>query len=172
VAPLIAWLIVLLTLGVAGYFARQQVMTLRGLRGREGLGPEDRDYLQRQAWRRLIGCALLVAVAVLISAWYLTGQDEGIDALGDLIKAQAAAGDRQARPEQEQAKRFYVIYWVTVLMLLLVLVMLAAADIWAIRRYSMRHFRQLREDRRAMIERELAELRRERRPGRNGQGES
>ena len=51
-------------------------------------------------------------------------------------------------------------------------VLLAAADIWAIRRYSMRHFRQLRDDRRAMIERELAELRRERRPGRNGQGES
>ena len=29
--------------------------------------PEDRSYLRRQAWRRLVGCALLVTVAALPS---------------------------------------------------------------------------------------------------------
>ena len=45
VAPLIAWLLVLASLGVAGYFARQQVQTLRGLRRRENLALEDYRYL-------------------------------------------------------------------------------------------------------------------------------
>jgi len=167
-SPLIAWLLVLLTLGVATYFARQQVSTLRGLRGLGELALEDRRYLRRQAWRRLFGCVMLVAIASLISGWYLTGQDAGIDALGDQLKAQAAAGEKQPRPEQEQAKRFYVYYWISVLLLLLGLVLLAAADIWAIRRYSVRHFRRLSDDRRAMLEHQIAELRRERGLDRNG----
>jgi hypothetical protein len=167
-SPLIAWLLVLLTLGVAGFFARQQVLTLRGLRRLEHIAPEDRSYLRRQAWRRLVGCVLLVTIAGLISGWYLTGQDAGIDALGDQLQAQKAAGDRATRPEQEAAKRFYLYYLLTVLILLLALVMLAAADIWAIRRFSARHFGRLREDRRAMIERQLAEIRRERGLDRNG----
>jgi hypothetical protein len=171
VAPLIAWLLVLASLGVAGYFARQQVQTLRGLQRRDDLSPEDFRYSRNQAWRRLAGCVLLVAVAGMMSVWYLSGQDAGIDALGDQLKAQAAAGERQPRPEQEQARRFYVYYWITVLLLLLGLVLLAAADIWAIRRYGVRHYRRIRDDRRAMLERELAELRRERGRRHNGASE-
>jgi hypothetical protein len=164
----VAWLLVLLTLGVAGYFARQQVLTLRGLGRQENLSAEDRSYLHSQAWRRLVGCALLVAVAGLISAWYLTGWSESIDVLGDQVKAQREAGETLLRPEQERESRFYVYYWVTVLLLLLALVGVAAADFWAIRRYSARHFRRLNDDRRAMLERQLAELRRERGLDRDG----
>ena len=50
-----------------------------------------------------------------------------------------------------------------------VLVMTAALDYWAIRDYGARHMRQIREDRKAMIEHELAELRKAR-GYRNGQG--
>jgi hypothetical protein len=167
-SPLIAWLLVLLTLGVAAFFARQQVATLRGLSRSEILTPDDRGYLRRQAWRRLLGCAMLVLIACLISGWFLSGLDAGIDALGDQRKAQAAAGEILARPEQEQAMRFYIYYWIAVLLLLLGLVLLAAADLWAIRRFSARHFRRIRDDRRAMLEHQLEELRRERGLGRNG----
>jgi hypothetical protein len=167
-SPLIAWLLVLIILGIAAYFARQQFRTLRGLKLQEGLAGEDRSYLRSQAWRRLVGCLLLVAIAGLLSGWYLTGQDAGIDALGDQLQAQKAAGEPVPRPEQEQAKRFYLYYLIVVLLLLLALVLVAAIDFIAIRRYSRRHFRKLYDDRRAMLERQLAELRRERGLERDG----
>jgi high-affinity Fe2+/Pb2+ permease len=168
VAPLVAWLLVLASLGVAGYFARQQVRALRGLGRRGDLSTDDYRYLRNQAWRRLAGCVLLSAVAVMMSYWYLSGQDAGIDALGDQLKAQQAAGERQPRPEQDQERRFYVYYWITVLLLLLGVVLLAAADVWAIRQFGARHYRRIRDDRKAMLERELEELRRDR--GRQGHG--
>jgi hypothetical protein len=160
--------LVLASLGVAGYFAHQQIQTLRVLGRREGLATEDYRYLRNQAWRRLAGCVLLVAVAGMMSVWYLSGQDAGIDALGDQLKAQAAAGERQPRPEQEQERRFYVFYWITVLLLLLGVVFLAAIDVWAIRRFGTRHLNRIRNDRKAMLERQLEELRRERGRQQNG----
>jgi hypothetical protein len=162
VAPLIAWLLVLVTLGVAGYFGSQQVRTLRGLPARTDLAPDDHSYFRRQAWRRLAGCALLVAVATMLSAWYLSGQDVNFDHLGDVLQAQRAAGDHALRPDQEQARRFFVYYVNAMLLLLLALLVLAAFDLLAIRRYAARHSRSIRDDRRAMLERELANLRRER----------
>jgi hypothetical protein len=162
VAPLIAWLLVLVTLGVAGFFGWQQVRTLRGLPGRESLPPEDRSYFRRQAWRRLAGCGLLVAVAAMLSVWYVSGQDVQFDRLGDALQAQRAAGDHGLRPDQEQARRFFVYYVNAMLLLLLALLALAAVDLLAIRRYAARHSRRIRDDRRAMLERELANLRRER----------
>jgi hypothetical protein len=165
-SPLIAWLLVLVTLGVAGYFAWQQTQTLRDLRHRTGLTPEDRTYFHRQAWRRLFGCGLLVIVAVLLSSWYLLGIDARFDELRDVMQQQRAAGNFSLRPEQEQAKRFFAYYWIAVLLLLLAIVTLAGIDLNAIRRYAARHARRIRDDRRAMLERELANLRRERSLGR------
>ena len=66
-------------------------------------------------------------------------------------------------PEQEQAKQFFAYYWIAVLLQLLVLIILVAFELGAIRRYAARHSRQIRDDRRTMLERELAALRRERR---------
>src|SRR4051794_8726924 len=113
-APLIAWLIVLATLAVAAVFAGQQVRTLRGLPGRTTLPVEDRTYLRWQAWRRLAGCALLVAIATMLSVWFLTGQHTRIDEVGDDIVARRAAG-QELTPEQQQAQRFFAYYWIAVL---------------------------------------------------------
>jgi hypothetical protein len=162
-APLVAWFLVLLTIGLAVLFARQQVRTLRGLKTNPDLPVEDRSYLGRQAWRRLGGCLLLVAIAAMMSIWYVNGLDAGIDALGEARDRQVAAGDKRFTPEQEAARRFYVYYVNAMLLLLLGLLVLTAFDILAIRRYATRHSRQIHDDRRAMLERELAALRRERR---------
>ena len=171
-SPLVAWLLVLLSLGVAGFFARQQVLTLRGIKRRGNLPPDDVRYYRRRAWRRLFSCALLVAVAVLLSAWYLTGWDVRVDELGDQVKAQQQAGQRQLQPEQEQAGRFYAAYIVTIVLLLLLVLLLAVLDMWATWRYGVRNFRRLRDDRQAMLDRQLAELRRERGLDRNGPSQS
>jgi hypothetical protein len=162
-APLVAWFLVLLTVGLAVLFARQQMRTLRGLKTKADEPAEDRAYLRRQAWRRLCGCALLVAIAVMLSVWYVNGLDAALDAFGEQRDRQVAAGENQFTPEQEAARRFYVYYVSGMLLLLLGLLVLTGFDILAIRRYAARHSRQIRDDRRAMLERELAALRRERR---------
>jgi hypothetical protein len=162
VAPLVAWLLVLLTVCLAALFARQQVQTLRALPAKTGLPEVDRRYFRRQAYRRLAGCGLLFAVAAMMSVWYVNGLDAGLDALGAARDAQIAAGERRFTPEQEAARRFYVSYVSAMLLLLLALVILAGLELNAIRRYALRHSRKIRDDRRAMLEQELAAMRRER----------
>ncbi len=161
-APLIAWLLVLVTVILAAVFARQQVLTLRHLPAKTELLPEDRSYFYRQAWRRLVGCVLMVAVAGMMSVWYVNGYDAGMDAIGAARDAQKAKGDLRLTPEQESAGRFFVYYVNTMLLLLLALLILAGSDLFAIRRFAARHSRAIRDDRRAMLESELAALRRER----------
>jgi hypothetical protein len=161
VAPLFAWLIVLVTFAVAGVFAGQQFRTLRRLPARAELPAEDRTYLRRQAWRRLIGCVLLATIATMMSVWFLTGQHTRMDRVGDDIQARRAAG-QELTPDQQQDQRFFAYYWIAVLSLLFALVVVAALEMSAIRRYAARHFRQIRDDRRAMLEQELANLRRQR----------
>jgi amino acid transporter len=163
VAPLVAWLIVVFTLGLAALFGRQQVRTLRTLPRHSDLSSEDHTYFRRQAWRRLAGCGLLVAISAMMTVWYVYGLDAGIDALGAARDAQrAAGGDQRFTAEQDAARRFYVAYVSGMLLLLLALLLITGVDVLAIRRYAARHSRQIREGRRAMLENELAALRRER----------
>lgn len=161
-APLIAWLLVLVTVSLAVLFARQQIRTLLQLPANAELPPEDRTYLRRQAYRRLAGCVLMVAVAGMMSVWYVNGYDAGIDAIGADRDRQKAAGDLRLSPEHESAGRFFVYYINTMLLLLLALLILTAFDVLAIRRFAARHSRAIRDERRAMLESELAALRRER----------
>jgi hypothetical protein len=53
-----------------------------------------------------------------------------------------------------------------VLILLMSIIFLAAIDFFAIRRFGLRHYRQIQADRRAMIEGELTRIRSQR----NGHG--
>jgi hypothetical protein len=158
-------LIVLVTLGVAAVFVRQQARTIRRLASESDIPAADRVYYRRQVWRRLIGCVLLVAVAAMMTFWYVYRLDARIDELGDTLKAQRAAGDHRLTQEQDDARRFYVYYVSTMLLLLMAVVILAGVEMAAIRRYAARNLRQIRDDRREMLRRELTALREERSRG-------
>jgi hypothetical protein len=153
-------------LSAAVLFARQPLRYLFATPRDESQPREDQVYHRRQAWRRIAGCVLLSSIAVMISVWFLTGQHERIDKVGDEIQARRAAGDVGLTPEQEGAKQFFAYYWIAILVQLFALVLLGVFEMGAIRRYAIRHSRQIRDDRRAMLERELAALRRERRGSR------
>jgi hypothetical protein len=169
-APLIASILVLIVFIAAGFFAWQQARLLTGLRRASSLSPEDYRYLRNQAWRRLFGCVLLVSVGVLMTWYYVGGIDARIDALGEAREAQAR-GEPPLNAEQEQSAWFYVRYVGALLILLMVLLFVAAWDVWAIRRFGARHYRRIQDDRRAMLQRQLAQLRRERGHRNNGEGE-
>ncbi|MFO0807100.1 MAG: hypothetical protein U0746_00590 [Gemmataceae bacterium] len=169
-SPLVAWLLVTGTFAIGVVFSVQQWRCLRSLPGQTDLSLDDATYLRRQAYRRLVGCGLLFAIATMIAGSYIGGLEERADRLGNELRAKAEAGDRDRTPEQDDFKRTYASYWIAVLLLLFALLVVAAIDLYAIRRFSARHMKRIRDDRKAMIEQELAAYRRERarRNGSNG----
>jgi len=152
-----AVLIVLTLVGLATYFGWRQGRALRALRDPQDLSPEDRRYLHRQAWRRLAGCILMALLAALMAGWYALGFHQQILALFE--------GPRQGSGSEVRIVE-YQAYVGTIGLVLLGMLLLAAVDLWAIRRFGIRHLRQIQADRRAMIEHQAARLR----SRRNGQG--
>ena len=160
--PAIAWLLVLALLGVAGYFSWQQVQSLRALPKLVSLQPEDRRYLRNLAIRRITGCLCLVGIAVLIGAAFVSGLEARVQEISDQRAALPEGPKPALNEEQGTTVRLYAAIWVALLLLLLVAVLLAAADVWATRQYGIRHYRRIQGDRRAMLERQLRQLRIER----------
>jgi len=152
-------LLVIVLLGMAGYYGWRQVQALRDMRrGGDNLPVEDRRYARNMAWRRLLGSVLMLLFAgLLIGSFTL---EEPAKELGEQGEAALANGEEFV-PSQEQSdfRDFYVKYWIVALLVLLAIVTLAALDFFAIRRFGRRHYRQIQEDRRAMIEREVSRLR-------------
>lgn len=159
----VAGSIVLVLLGLAGFFARRQWQTLRTLRADADVAAEDRAYFTAQAWRRLLGCVLMLAFAGMLAGWYAFGLNARTDELRQQGQAAAAAADEDSgggfNPEQQRTYNLVSGYWIVATLLLLALLLLACSDIWAIRRYGMRHLRRIRSDRKAAIEKEIADYR-------------
>jgi len=160
-------LIIVVLLGLAGYYAWQQVQTLRLLRLQENLPPEDRSYMRNQAWRRLACCALMVLLAILLIGTFVLGLEAQAERLGAQVAEDRAHGqEMKLNAEQKRFVNLYTYCWITILLVLLSLLGLAASDLWAIHRFGLRHHRQIQADRRAMLERQVARMRTER----NGHG--
>jgi hypothetical protein len=146
---------VVILLGVAGYYGWRQWQTLGSLKQQPGLSAADRQYHKSQARRRLISSALMVILAGLLIGSYLLGQERRAN---DLIKAERLGPAAATSDEQKRFVNQYSLFWIVFSLVLLGLVWLAFIDLWAIRRYAMRQYRQIQEDRRDMIEREVARL--------------
>jgi uncharacterized small protein (DUF1192 family) len=158
-----AGLIFVVLFCLALYFGRQQMQTLRWLRTQPNLPPEDERYARRQIKLRLIGCGLLVVLGSQVGAAYLFGLEARIHELAQDIQRQKAQGEQvNLTPDQRALRTVYGIYWIAALVVLLTIVFLAAYDIWAIRRYGRRHLRQIHDERRAMLQDEVARLRTDR----------
>src|SRR5262245_47736976 len=135
---------------------------LRGLRDSQE-PREDRYYLRNQALRRLFGCGLMICVAVLVAGWFLLDLHE---LTTQLVREGEAAAAREEKPEMTpEQKRGYTaasLYVILTLVVFLLLLVTAAIDVLAIRRYSRRHFDKINADRRAMIERQASRMRTQR----------
>ena len=143
---------------VSGYFTWKQFRILRDLKAEQNLPPEDRSYVYKQAWRRLISCALMMVVACLLSSSFFTGLETQATRLAE----QRSDPTFTLSPEDKQFLKLYGAYWIAVLLLVLAIVILAGVDIWAIRRYGNWHRGQIQDDQIAMLENQLARLRSQR----------
>ena len=148
-------------LASAAVFAVAQVRLLRGPVRSPELPDEERRYLRRRAWRRLFGCLLMAVLAGLfVGMFFLEGPAQQ---LADAQMAAADAGEEfQPDEAQKQFGLFYRWYWIVLLLALLALLATAVVDLLATRRFSLRQYRRLQADRRAMVERQVARLRQER----------
>ena len=160
---LFAILLIVALLGMSLWFAWRQAQALRWLRTQDQLMPEDRRYYQYQIVRRFIGCGLTLALACLLGGMFLFGVLDGLDrlsALGD----QARQDGTQLTEEQKDFVRFSFNYVLVIMLVLLMLLVLVFTDLVAIRRFGMRHRKRIREDRKAMLMRQLPLLRRRETP--------
>lgn len=159
---LFATLIILVLLVLAVYFAWRNRLLFQGLRYLE-LAPEDRRYHLALAWRRLVGCALMVVLAGLLTWWYWGGQEQRARELAGR-QAQVGQDGAPAEPSAERQRFFnqFSTFWIIFSLVFLGWISLAFFDFWAIRRFGLRQYRQIQADRRAMIEHQLARLRSQR----------
>jgi len=137
---LLAVAIVIVLFGLAGYFGWQQWRAIQRLRQAKNLHPEDRRYHRLHAGRVFICCVLMIMVAGMVGGWYVLGLEGSLGELGH------PAVDQPANPDhldfaQKRSLTFFTLYWILAILLLVAMVYVAFMDLWAIRRFGLRHMR-------------------------------
>jgi hypothetical protein len=157
-------LIIAVLLGLAGFSIWRQRQAWQSLK-REDLSAEDRGYIRGQVFRRLTCAGLMVLLAGLLALSFIL--EEPADLLVAQGKAAHARGEpKPPDPEQQRFLNLYSGFWISALLVLLGIIVLAGLDLLAIRRYGWRQLRQIQADRRAMLEEHIARARSQR----NGHG--
>jgi hypothetical protein len=154
-------LLVVLLVGVSGFFLGRQIQTLRDL-PRLPIPEEEERRLRRQTYRRLVCSSLLLILGFLLATalLFLEGPAQQ---LADERDALTAAGQKMELTEaQRDFARLWGGFWVVFLILLMTVVFLAGFDLWATRRHALREQRKIQADRRAMLEQQISRLRHER----------
>ena len=146
---------VLLLLSV--YYGRRQLVVLRRLRN-EALPGEEARHERAKAVRRLVSCGILLLLGLLLAGALLWLEPE----TQRIIEGFKGEADPEYSDAQKQLLRIWGGAWVAILVLLLIVVGLAAVDLWSTRGHALRQFRKLQADRRAMIQRQTGRLREER----------
>lgn len=151
--------LVCVTVGVACAFGYRQFLQLKRVR-RAGANSEESRFLARSSRRRLIISCLLALVGVLIGVTYLSGLDHSVLKLGDELQN---AQRRPLTPEERQVVQWYGACWIGILLLLLGIVIGVGVDLLDVRRHFQQTTERLRDDRRAMMQRQLEAMRAEHR---------
>jgi len=166
---IVAWSVVGVTVIAAVALGYRQLKVRQWLKAHEvSLSTEDIAYHRWSITRRLIGCVLLLILGAMIAGIYLFDIASGLEelmALGDKVKGTGL----KLSPEQESFLYFSLRYVACLLLVLMLIFFLAGWDILAIRRFGIRHRQRIRDDRRAMLERQLPILYAERRAMEEGE---
>lgn len=145
---------ILFALGI-GTALRQQ-RNLRILHARAHVPSDELTYLRRQARRRLLMAAMLVAIGGLIAGSFLSGMEAQATELGDRKR-----GGVPPDEDERNFVKFYGVYWIVVLLLVFAIVCVAMHDMWATRRYWLGVYRVMRTEYDARLQRDLALHRRQ-----------
>jgi hypothetical protein len=144
----IVWGVLLIATLVAlsGVYGWRQVRMLRRLRAGTELSADEARWRRGQAWRRLVGSGLTAILA-------------------GLLAVALALNNRPAEQIVAEGRESFLIWgvaWLAVLLMLMVVVLLAALDLWSTRRFTVQQLRRIQDERRAVIQEEIDRHRRER----------
>lgn len=147
-------ILVLILLLVATWSIRLQVLRLR----ETALGDhnEEIEHIRRRAGRRLVCGYLMALLGVMLAGalFFLEAPAQDLAEQGPIAAAAA---------EHRPFARLYGWFWVSFLLFLMTLVLLAGWDFLVEWRYGRNQMRQLQEERRAMVARESELLRQQKR---------
>jgi hypothetical protein len=152
-----------LLLLLAAYYGWKSVRMLRRTTPQFEMLPHERQFYRRQAWRRLINSCLTLLLAGFMAVPFLTPMQEQAEQLGEeRVQMRKEGRVEPMTPEQKKFARFYAGYWITTLLVLALILLMAGVDVFATRHYAFTQMRQIQADRRAMIQRQLERWRQER----------
>ena len=141
-----------------------QIRGMKSLAARSHVPQDEFDYLRKRHRRRLVNGIILTVIGGMIAGAYLSGMeqraDQGRAAFAKHVAEEGEDGKPPPpTPEEKQFFRFWSTYWIVVLILAFVLIMSASSDAWATRKYGMKIYREMRDEHRARLARDLAVFR-------------
>jgi hypothetical protein len=149
---------VLLVAGLVGmsvFVGRRQFASLRRLRTLGVPLDDEGQYERRKARLRIASCALTLLMAVQITVLLATHERT----YGHVARQRKADPLAEISDEQRLLLRVWGGQWIAVMLVMLVVLVLAALDLWATRRFAFRQFRKISDDRRSMIQRQVNRMR-------------
>jgi len=151
---IVAGLLVVVTLGVAGVFGWRQFRQARRFK----ITPpsDEQRFMYRVARRRLVISVMLALVGLAIAAMYISGLENSIPSM-------TQAQGHPAPPVEKTTAKIYLWCWIVILSLLLAVVIAVGIDLWDVRRHWRRALQQIQSDRRQMLDAQLPRLRDEHR---------
>ncbi len=143
-----------------------QIRGMKALKSRSHVPQDEFDYLRVRHRRRLINGVILTVIGLMIAGAYLSGMEQRADQGRAAFEKQAVEGEvgedgkpPPPTPEERRFFRFWSTYWIIVLVLAFALIMFATADAWSTRKYGMKIYREMRDEHRARLARDLAVFR-------------
>jgi hypothetical protein len=153
---MLGWALVVLLGGLGLFGGWRQLVLLRKPLPKD-LPSELHGHVRSQAYRRLVMSGMLCVLGGMLLGSFLLGMPERAQEIFDAGRQQRAVGEEPHLNADQQAFLVFASgYWLVVVLLLLTVIVFAALDLWAIRRYEIVAMRQLQDDRRDMLERELS----------------
>jgi type VI protein secretion system component VasF len=156
---IMASVLVTVTCGSAIIFGFRQ---LRYLRAHSDTATDDAVMLKKSAVRRLIVSLFLICAGLLIAATYLSGLAAEMERIG-IEREQVAAEARAPLSDADKhSVRSFTYLWIVALCCVGAAVLLIGYDMFHVRKHWTQRLNRLRNDRRAMLDRQLSRLRAER----------
>jgi hypothetical protein len=134
-----------------------QARSIKLLKTRSHVPGDEARYLKGRHRRRLFSGSILVVIGLMIAGSYLSGMEKkASDGRVAFNQKPVNEGGDKATPEEKQFFRFWSGYWIVIVSLLGIVVMIASADAWATRKYGLAMLRELRDEHKARLARDLA----------------
>jgi hypothetical protein len=158
VNPFAVTLILALPIIALGLFSIvQQTRRKKELAQRAFVPPDEAIYLKTQYRRRLICGISMTIVGLMIAGAYLSGMEAKADAGRSGFQEMPENGEKPPpTPEEKRFFRFWSLYWIVIVSLVGVMIFVASADAWATRKYGIKILRELRDEHKAKLARDLA----------------